>query len=336
MQLFGRKPRTARAASLKTVSRWQQFLEVLQDRNVQQRAGVTVLGILGFIVAVSAWGPAFTYRIGDRLERGVLSRTDFREVNRAETERLQRETEALVPYVFRKDTTPLNALPARLRNHLGAVVDARTVADLPADVRRAFGLEASSSDKEGSQAAARRSERERSGRFEDLKAALSGATAVGMELDQIQSDFDQFLQPLREYGVVNLEELTRAQIVGRSDDEFPVDRAIEITEEGGPPRPATLADVLLKQSIQDTGRLGTKWTSFPRLSAIRGALQEWLLHEIPPTLYYDAPATQEKRRIARETAGVRYDTYAVGSVLCPPGAIVDAEVFKNFTQNLLS
>ena len=321
-QLFGRSPRSGRATSLKAASLSGRLIKLLKDRSVLVRLGIALLGIAGFMFAVRAWQPIFPYRVGDRVQRGVLAREDFQEVNRDETERAQLEQEELVPYVFRNDPSPLAAMPARLRTHLGAVASAGSLVDLSPEARDAFGLSASEDEQDTEQ----KVEKTPESRFEDLRSSIAGAEAVGMELDQIQDDFDQFLEPLREFGVADLVKLEAEELIGGARRRVALDHAIEIEID---PKldttAATLNDVLVPETMKDTGRLGTRWTSFPRLSAIRGFLETWMLSELPSTLHFDSEATQSRRRIARETVGERFDSYPAGDVLVKQGAVLEPE-----------
>lgn len=323
LHLFGRKPRSARAASLKNVSFGERLQKALRDRSVLLRLGITVIGIIGFLFAVQAWQPLFPYRVGDRIEHGVVSRVDFQVVNRMETERAGRQSEELVPYVFRQNASPLDSLPARLRNHLGAVAEADVVGDLPVDARTAFRLTSPSQDKAERDTQQRAAQK----RLGELKTAIAGTEVVGQELDQIQKDFNEFLEPLRQFGVVDLQRLQKEDLVAKQQGEVALDHAIEIVSDDST-RAATVADVILSESMKDTGRLGTRWTSFPRLLALRAFLEHWMDSEVPVTLHFDAESTQDKRRVARETAGERFDSYTAGSVLIPPGTVLDAERLK--------
>ncbi len=325
-QLFGKKPRSGRAASLKSVSFWERVAKSLKDRSVLLRLGIALFGIAGFLFAVRGWEPLFQYREGDRLERGIVARVDFKEVNKAETERAIQEAESLVPFVFRQDAAPLNALPSRLRNHLINVVEASSLADLPPEVQTAFRLVAT----EEIDPDAETEDPEK--RFQDLSSSFAETEKVGELLDQIQQDFDQFLAPLRDFGILDSNETPQQELASQPDEEVALDHAIEVTQsdlasgaEQAEPISATFGDVVLAETTKDTGRLGLKWTSFPRLSKIRPALESWMSSEVPSTLHFDAEATQEKRRIARENAGERFDTYPAGEVLIPPGTVLDAD-----------
>ena len=373
------------------------------------RLGIAFLGIVGFLFAVQAWKPVFPYREGDRLERGAVVRVDFKKVNRAETDRVRRESEALAPYVFRLDPEPLKSIPARLRNHLAAVAEAKSVADLAPEVRLAFGLDAESvgpeptpvaapeeepeqqeeatgeSDTTGEPdttdepdttgesetvvdseptgdtgedraesstgdaadvaaseedtdsaaeeaAAAEAAERSPENRFDTLRATIAAESMVGEQLDQIQNDFDSFLEPLRTYGILDLDSLDRDELFGNPGAGISLDQAIEIVSEGtasgedAEPLTAIIADVVLAETMKTSGKLRNDLLTFPRLSAMSTVLEDWMESQLPQTLRYSSEETQDKRRIARENAGEQFDPYSAGQVLVEPGTVLDAEM----------
>ncbi len=343
------------------------------------------MGIVGFLFAVQAWKPVFPYREGDRLERGAVVRVDFKKVNRAETDRVRRESEALAPYVFRLDPEPLKSIPARLRNHLAAVAEAKSVADLAPEVRIAFGLDAepgkpdqklatavptddpdaaddsletdagsessgepgadraenanedagdvAASDEDTDAAAEAAAARSPEKRFDTLRATISADSMVGAQLDQIQDDFDSFLEPLRTYGILDLESLDRDELFGNPGASISKDQAIEIVSEGtdgndedAEPLTAIIADVVLAETMKSSGKLRNSLLTFPRLSAISTVLEDWMESQLPQTLRYSSEETQDKRRVARENAGEQFDPYSAGQVLVEPGTVLDAEM----------
>ncbi|MFK7817912.1 MAG: hypothetical protein AB8G99_04295, partial [Planctomycetaceae bacterium] len=326
----GRKPRSGRAASLKTITFWDRTTNALKDQGVLIRLGIVTLGLIGFLFAVRGWKPLFPYRVGDRLERGIVARVDFKKVNRIETDRALRQSEAAVAYVFRRNPSRLEAIPARLRTHLGAVAEAGSVASLPPEVRQAFQLNPpSATTGENTESAEKKPLAEPpETRFAKLKTAISGEGVVGERLDQIQKDFESFLEPVRQFGLLNLDDLQGEDVLV-DEDEIQLDHAIQILGDTEKDLiTATVADAVLVETIKGTGRLGSKWTSFPRLVAMRQLLEVWMTSELPMTLQYAAAETQENRRQARETAGERFDTYDEGSVLIKPGTVLDEELLQ--------
>jgi putative nucleotidyltransferase with HDIG domain len=330
----GRKPRSGRAASLKTVTLWDRTTTALSDKGVLVRLGIVTIGLIGFLFAVRGWKPLFPYRVGDRLERGIVARVDFKKVNRPETDRARRESEAGVAYVFRRNPAQLDAIPARLRTHLGAVAEAGSIASLPPEVRKAFRLETDSSsggEPEFEDGKKKPLPEPPETRFAKIKTAIAGEGVVGERLDQIQKDFESFLEPLRQFGLLELGDLKPEEILVEGD-EIQLDHAIQILGETDEDSiTATVADGVLKETIKGTGRVGSKWTSFPRLVAMRSLLEVWMTSELPTTLQYAAAETQENRRQARENAGERFDTYNQGSVLIEPGTVLDEELLQLLT-----
>ena len=316
-QLTGRRPRNGRATSLKAVSMWAQVVASLKDRAILLRLGVTLLAIVGFMFAVGAWEPIFPHRSGDRVNRGIVARVDFKEVNEERTIQARRDAEQLVPYVFRHDPAPLSGLAARLRTHLGDVASADSLPDLSREARSAFGLNQAPSTADATPATDSPEKR-----FLELRSAVAG-DMVGMELDQIRDDFDRFLDALRNYGTVDLETIRKEPMIGGVNERVASDHAIEIEVDGVPGNiTATLSDVLLSEANEDTGRLGTHWDESSRLSAIKPYLKEWMANELSATLVFDAETTQERRRLARDEVADLVDSFPAGTILVTKGTVL--------------
>ena len=201
---FGAKrTRSSRTATLQTVTLASRLAGVLRDRVIVIRLLMTVAALIGLVIGVRGWQTRFPYRIGDRVEQGIPARLKFRIINTSETERARRQRERLAPLVFRHDPEPLEAIPSRLRSHLGDVADAETVDQLSDEARAAFSLLADPDSPD-------RSPETLSQEFQTLKSAVSsGGDSVGSHIDDIAADFVEFLEPLSQFGVIDPRDLHR-------------------------------------------------------------------------------------------------------------------------------
>jgi cyclic-di-AMP phosphodiesterase PgpH len=312
-----KKSRSSRAAELRASStRSGRLHHRLQDRNILLRLSLCLLTIVGMLFAVQAWKPPFPYRLGDHSRHGIVAGSQFQRMNRFKTEQAKAEAEERVPYVFRHNPQPLSGAPARLRSRLEEVAAVDSIARLSAETRTAFGM----SSAESIAAAADLAIVEPDELFLMLKVSVTGEGTVERRIDQIVADFEMFIAPLADAGIVAGDDLNSNDIRG-SD-------AIQVVDRDGQPLhpPAPAANYRISHYLRESEILGGAWAAYPTLSPIRPVLERWLLTQIPPTLRYDARATEEARRDARNRIAPIPDIYEEGVRLVAPGQMIDEEV----------
>lgn len=320
MALFGqKKKKSSRAAALPPpASLMRRLNERLRDRRVLLRLSLCALALAGMVVAVRGWTAPFPYRIGEIAENGITAKVDFQRIDRAETDRAKAEAETRVPFVFRHDPEPLDALPAELRSALGEVAQADSAEHLAPRIRAAFGL--TIAEAAGTAESVRQD-------FATLKAAISKEEGTaGNRIDDLIAEFEQFVAPLAGLGLADPNELQRL-----ADNDVRPDRPVAIVpvHKSNKRHVVTPAQVILGESLKDTGLIGKTWQRFPELFTLREMLERWLLSQAPVTLRYDSSATQQARREARQEIEENplTDHYSRGDVLVAPGAVIDAEAF---------
>jgi putative nucleotidyltransferase with HDIG domain len=317
MPLFGpKKTRTSRAATLRPASgveRW--FGLTVRNRDLWLRLGLVLAGLLLLLPAVQAWRSPFPYRLGDRVPHGLLAKVDFVQPDRHRTDLARDEAEAAVIPIFRHDPSPLDKLLPRLRSHLSDIANATTVDDVPVATRAAFGLTTAEQPQQSDSP-----NMDMHTEFSTLKALVAREDGVeGNRIDQLIDEFRRFLEPVRKYGLADPETFTRHDL--RTDSSIAVVRdGNEASREVVLP-----ADVQLTELLGKTGLLGKSWQEFPELQqpALQKYLTRWLTAQDPTTLVYDVEATQQARRLARETTETAYDQYHRGDVLLPPEQAID-------------
>ena len=201
MSLFGtRKSRSSRAAQLKaSTSLWTRFNEAISDRTVVLRLLIGFAAVVGFVVGTQGWKSPFPYRLDDHSSTGIAARVDFKQKNTIATDRARDDREALAPLVFVRDSDLIASLTAKLNIHLGDVAEAEDVTKVAEETRIAFGMIT-----EGSGEA----------QFNTLKGEISlGGDSVGNRIGEIVADFEKFLAPLYDLGIVDPDELTRKEII---------------------------------------------------------------------------------------------------------------------------
>ncbi|MDA1016708.1 MAG: HDIG domain-containing protein [Planctomycetota bacterium] len=303
MSRFGKKPRVARTAF--KVKGWRTRIGLaLRDRGIVLRLAVCAVAIALLVIAVSGWHSTFHYRLGSRAEQGVISRIDFQILNPSQTERAQRDAKAGVKLVFRHDPSPLSTLPAKLRVNLQSIAEADRLSVLPSSARQAFGLDPETPT--GSNAEQN---------FATLKNSITGTNTAAGRIDEIRTDFADFLKQLETFGAIDPKDVERL--------ELKPDQVITVVAVGGEKRETVVADVQVAELIAETGRLGKTWTEFPRLVQIRSLLEYWLRHHNVITLSVDEAAYDAAVKLAITQAGDQFDTFKKGGTLLPPGATVD-------------
>jgi len=315
--MFSRRKRPTRAAALKMpITTSERLRATLRDRGVLLRLLLCFVAMVGVFFAVQGWQATFPYRLGDRVDNGITAQIAFQRINKFETERSRAEAERQVPFVFVNDSESMEGLPARLRSAFGEIAQAESPDQLTPATRAAFGLKTTSSSSD--QGAA---EKTVVRQFQTLKAAVAKEEGTaGNRIDDLVAEFQQFIQPLKKYGVADPREISRLQI--RSDQTIAVvaakDRSQRVI--------VSPSDVQLPELLKETGRLGKSWAKYPELVVTRPLLERWLLSQVPVTLRYDGNATQQALLDARDRVPPVTDSYNPGDPLLPPGDVIDAEV----------
>lgn len=316
MSLFGtRKTRSARAAQLKaSTSLWTRFNEAISDRTVVLRLLIGLVAVVGLTVATLGWKSPFPYRLDNQSGTGIAARGDFKRINHVATDRARNDREALAPLVFVRDSDLIASLTAKLNTHLGDVAEAEDVSKVSEETRKAFGI---TDDASGE------------AQFNTLKGEISlGGDSVGNRIAEIVADFERFIAPLYDLGVVDPDELTRKEIIDVYSDGLKNDATVRIVEDIKEPATATVADILLDEQVKDTGQLGKSWNSYPQLASMRTQLEVWLKSQVPFTLSYENTLTMEARREARDGVAEKYVLYAKGALLVEPGKHIDDDDLK--------
>jgi hypothetical protein len=83
-----------------------------------------------------------------------------------------------------------------------------------------------------------------------------------------------------------------------------------------------LADVLLMEQLQETGRLGKSWPSLQNLSAIQQVIEFWLQQNFRNQLKLDPVATDAELKLAGESAPRKFDKYTKGTIIVPEGTML--------------
>jgi len=311
-----KKTRTQRSTTLRTASTSPgRFDRTLRNRRVTLRILLCVVAVVGLLFAVEGWRAPFPYRLGDHAPHGITAKCAFQRFNRFETQRARQEREDRVPFIFRHNPEPLRRLPDDLKRSLNDVAKADSVEMLSSATRTAFAL--TTLESAGSSAEPTLDALDQ--QFATLKAALSvGGGSTGNRINELVEDFEQFLQPLEQYGVIDPDDLPENNI--RSDHTI----AIVPAAGGEPIRTVAAEEVLLTNLVEDTGLLGKMWGSYQKLAAIRPMLEQWLRSQALITLEYDALATQGKKDEAANSVEL-YDSYNGGDVLVEPGQVIDEE-----------
>ncbi|MCC7422256.1 MAG: HDIG domain-containing protein [Planctomycetaceae bacterium] len=321
MALFqSRKTRTSRAAEIKpTTSLVRRSVSSLHNRAIAARIALCFAAIVATVVVVQGWKVPFPYRLGDRSENGVIAKIEFERPNPAATELARLEAENNVPAFFIKENDTFDSLIARFRIGLSNIAAASTLADLPTQSRIAFGLVTPESNPR-TPGSASSPPTEMSKEFQDLREAVVGPMGMaGNRIDDLVSDFERFISPLRKTGLADPAEMERLKI--------PREQRVNILIAGSD-KVSLLAvpdEIQLPALLSETGLLGKAWREYPRLDPIRTQLERWLMSQATVSLRYDSTATQNARLEAREKTQPVTIRYNAGNVLQPAGKPIDEE-----------
>jgi cyclic-di-AMP phosphodiesterase PgpH len=320
MAVFGfRKKRSSRVLPLKPAG---SFLDAVRqpvaNRAVWLRLGLCALALAALVICLRAWQSPFPYRIGDFVDHGIIARVDFKRVDRFNTDRAKADAEAQTPHIFRNDPEPLMLLSGRLRANLREVAESKSLKDVSAKTRDAFGLTA---EGRGGPANPRGLPPEEE--FAILRLILTAkAKAAGSQIDGVVKEFEDFTAILRVRGLADVDAAHR---IGGDQSLAIVPAKSEAPIEVSPQELVFPADVQLSELLKETGVLGQSWSKFARLNACRRLFERWLVKQAPVTLSYDGAATLKARHEARERTLPVMLEYPRNTILVPARTFIDDE-----------
>ncbi|MCA9079158.1 MAG: HDIG domain-containing protein [Planctomycetaceae bacterium] len=306
------------------------------DQGLVSRLGLTLLALILLTIVLQSWRAPFPYREGDSPAHGIAAKISFERVDPAETRRARDRAEQQVPLIFRNDSTILDPLPQELKSALGEIAQATQISELSPQTQHDFGLIPASASGDAQQQLAR----ERFGasdveeRFTVLRETVVGPdmTMAQGRIVEMVDDFTKFISPLRQLGVIDVDDIRRQRIESRAAIANPAidaDRYLLITPEGGSTEEGQrvlVSQVRLEQQLNEAGALGKAWLSYPSLKTeIRPALSHWLMARVQPTLRYDQSATKAAVAAARDSIPNVLQAYIVGDLLVRPGERIDEE-----------
>lgn len=315
MAFFGpKRSRTALAASLRDSSKLSSRLrELLSNRGTLSRLSVCLLTILILMVAVESWKAPFPYRLGTFSNHGILASVSFKVANPIETDRERTQKESEVPYYFIQNPDLIGKLPGLLKEDLDAIAKAKSLDELNSDSRAELGLTPSRRLEQFMDQFPEESEQT----FAELKSRVSSPDSNDdQKINAIIKNFTELISPLKIYGIVNENDLTKHQI--RADDKIVI-----IYKDTGLQRAVSTFDIRLPNQLSAAGVIGREWDKYPDLVPMKAVLSHWIHFQAPTTLVYDAARTQAERKQARQEVEEIYDTFERGTVLVEPGQLID-------------
>src|SRR5580704_5171330 len=204
MAVFGfRKKRSSRVLPLKPAGSFLSAIrQPVANRSVWLRLAMCGLALAALVICLRAWQSPFPYRIGDFVDHGVIARVDFKRVDRFNTDRAKADAEAQTPHIFRNDPEPLVLLPAKLRVNLREIAESKSLKDVPAKTRDAFGL---TPEGRGGPANPRGLPPEEA--FAILKRLLTPRIgAAGGQIEAVVKEFEDFTGILRTRGLADVDQ----------------------------------------------------------------------------------------------------------------------------------
>jgi cyclic-di-AMP phosphodiesterase PgpH len=267
------------------------------------------------VICLEAWRPPFPYRIGDFADHGIVARVDFRRIDWFATDRVRSAAEAATPHVFRNDPTPLDVLPAKLRASLREIAEAKTLGEVSGVTRIAFGLTQESQGGPANPKGVAPNDE-----FAALRRTIGDRPGLaGNRIDEIAGEFGNFIAPLKNRGLADVNEFTLNKIER--------DQSLAIVTGGGtsPQQIVFPADVQLSELLKPAGTLGKAWANYPLLKTNRRVFERWLVSQPAVTLSYDGAATLAARHEALDKTPKVTRDYRRNTVLVPSREIIDDE-----------
>jgi hypothetical protein len=318
MRIFApRKTRSAKAASLTASSTWTGRLAVqLRDVNVLLRLGVGTAFLALMTVVLGSWQAPFPYQVGEHVSDGIIAKVDFERVNQRKTQLARERRTQLVAPIFRHDPQGLRDLADDLRTDLFSVAEVHDVAELSAPVRSAFGFAADASGRAELRASQLND-------WQTLRMAIGPRETAEQRIDEIIGEFTQFTTPLRETGVLDPDELARANL--KPDDKISVIAADGKFDEEAEAPTFPAAESLLGETLKAGGKLARQWNQFPTLAKLQPLLEQWLRNRTRPTLAYSKEDTDRRSRAVLRQTPIETDKFKAGQVLVAPESRIDEE-----------
>jgi len=313
--LPSRKTRLTRTAPVKAQTGWLVRLRAaLLNADLLLRLAITALAMLLLLLATLGWRSPFPYRLGDKIPDGMLARLDFNRVNERKTDLARLEVEDQIPLIYSHSPIELWDLQYRLRQDLFEIAAVNSPGQLAVETRVAFGFSRQMVDEQASLEA-----QQALPDWKLLNEVVGPSQSAEQRIDEIVGEFNQFAAPLRQFGVMDPNELARRDL--RPEQKILV-RNRDDEKAGGE---VLVANVLLTEMLKTTGSLGRQWDGYPTLKKLQPVMERWLVHRVPHTLTYDENATIEERRLARQKVEPIRDSYKRGALLIAPGSRLDEE-----------
>ncbi len=324
--MFGLGQKRSRVSKSAAVRRpntmWSWLLKNLKNQDLQLRLGLCLVAMILLVIALQSWQAPFPFRQGEYSAHGISAKIPFERVDKEETERARDRAEELVPYVFKRDSTPLKTLPEELRAALGQIAQAKTLEELAPEIQNDFGISEAAPETARLKVA-----RERYGtpdnqvRFQKLREAVVGPdmTMADVRIEKMVDEFSQLIAPIIENGIVDPDDERRQQLS--------LDRRILIVDDSestGSGYTVLLPQVRIEDQLNEAGQIGKSWAAFPALTeSIQQAFKHWLFVRVTPTLRYDQAATKTAITEARNSVEDRIERFIDGDLLVRPGELID-------------
>ncbi|MCA9089075.1 MAG: HDIG domain-containing protein [Planctomycetaceae bacterium] len=306
-----------------------------KDRDLMARLGLTLGALILLTIVLQSWKAPFPFREGDIPSHGIAAKRSFDRIDPVETRRARERAEQQVPLTFRNDPSVLEPLPQELKSALGEIAQAMQISELSPATQRDFGLVPLEAVNEPrlQLAQQRFGAEDPEDRFRKLQAAVLGPdmSMAQERIVEMVDDFTKFISPLRQLGVIDINDIRRQRITpgeGRGPG-IDADRYLLITPESdhhAEGQRVLVSQVRLEQQLNEAGALGKAWLSYPSLKPeIRPALSHWLMVHVQPTLRYDQLATKAAIAAARSSVPDIPEAYIAGDLLVRPGERIDSE-----------
>lgn len=296
---FGkRRPRLNRANLRPSPS-----LSLQQGRLARQRARLTRFAVLALAVLVTSaivhgYGPPFTHRLGEVIDRDIhVNVPEFKRINQKKTNTEQQEQVDRISPSMVNDPAPLRNLAGRLDDLVVAISKSASFQELPESLRSSWKLDAEA--------------------YEELKAA----TDTPERRDALHRQIVSAFAPIIRDGVLGYDTLPRTEessqtLSIRAIGQGPAEAHIVARERVVPERVAKADGPVYKDFVAPITAPRVGPTLF-RLASEKLAAT--------PTLTYEEQYTNELRASARDSVSEIYDTYRRGEVLMKQGDKITEE-----------
>ncbi|MEP3480233.1 MAG: HDIG domain-containing metalloprotein [Fuerstiella sp.] len=318
MSFFGsRRPLRQARVFRPTPKTWDKLTASLQDYHVLSLLLIAVLAVAAMSVAIQSWRTRLPWRHGHVAIDGIQSRVDFQIKDVRATDRAQNLAAEQSRLVFRQNDDFWRDFQSRFKDELTEIANADRLSDVPDEIVEAFklDLEIPGDAEEGFEPATR---------FDRVKMALADdGMEISERLDQMEKEFNGWINKVRPVGLVSLKELKQ---FGFSDEDLRPQRGIEIVSPTGQPVSMNLlVEVSLESQMLETGQLGGAWTSLVNLQQIRPTVESWIQSQLSGQLIADEALTTDRRQTAISEVETIFDLYPAGRILVSPGTLLSDE-----------